>query len=73
MRRLLFLMTSADASQCLTAVGLLPIAVSGVDIDAMMQGACDAAREDVLQILRYRKRVPTQVCCNKKSSTAQQG
>lgn len=26
----------------LTAVGLLPIAVSGVDIDAMMQGAADA-------------------------------
>ena len=26
----------------LTAVGLLPIAVAGIDIDAMMQGACDA-------------------------------
>ncbi len=26
----------------LTAVGLLPIAVSGIDIDAMMKGACDA-------------------------------
>ena len=29
----------------LTAVGLLPIAVAGIDIDAMMQGAADAARE----------------------------
>ncbi len=29
----------------LTAVGLLPIAVSGVDIDALMQGASDAAVE----------------------------
>ncbi len=29
----------------LTAVGLLPIAVAGVDIDAMMQGAADAAKE----------------------------
>ena len=28
----------------LTAVGLLPIAVSGADIDAMMQGAADACR-----------------------------
>jgi len=27
----------------LTAVGLLPIAVSGIDIDALMQGAADAA------------------------------
>ncbi|MGL4373358.1 MAG: glucose-6-phosphate isomerase [Turicibacter sp.] len=29
----------------LTAVGLLPIAVSGIDIDAMMQGAADASVE----------------------------
>ncbi len=29
----------------LTAVGLLPIAVSGVDIDALMKGASDAAKE----------------------------
>ncbi|GMK46661.1 MULTISPECIES: glucose-6-phosphate isomerase [Paenibacillus] len=29
----------------LTAVGLLPIAVAGVDIDAMMQGAADASKE----------------------------
>jgi glucose-6-phosphate isomerase len=29
----------------LTAVGLLPIAVAGIDIDAMMQGAADAMRE----------------------------
>ncbi len=29
----------------LTAVGLLPIAVAGIDIDAMMQGAADASRE----------------------------
>ncbi len=29
----------------LTAVGLLPIAVSGVDTDALMQGAADAAAE----------------------------
>ncbi len=32
----------------LTAVGLLPIAVAGIDIDAMMQGAQDA-REDLAQ------------------------
>ncbi|SFE42840.1 glucose-6-phosphate isomerase [Paenibacillus catalpae] len=29
----------------LTAVGLLPIAVAGIDIDAMMQGAADASKE----------------------------
>lgn len=29
----------------LTAVGLLPIAVAGIDIDSMMQGAADASRE----------------------------
>jgi len=29
----------------LTAVGLLPIAVSGIDIDALMKGASDAAKE----------------------------
>lgn len=29
----------------LTAVGLLPIAVAGIDIDAMMKGAADAAAE----------------------------
>lgn len=29
----------------LTAVGLLPIAVSGLDIEAMMQGAADASKE----------------------------
>ena len=29
----------------LTAVGLLPIAVAGIDIEAMMQGAADAAAE----------------------------
>lgn len=29
----------------LTAVGLFPIAVAGIDIDAMMQGAADAMRE----------------------------
>ncbi len=29
----------------LTAVGLLPIAVAGIDIDQMMQGAADASRE----------------------------
>ena len=29
----------ADASQSLTAVGLLPIAVSGADIDKLMEGA----------------------------------
>ena len=29
----------------LTAVGLLPIAVSGIDIDAMMSGAADARRD----------------------------
>jgi len=29
----------------LTAVGLLPIAAAGIDIDAMMQGAADAAKE----------------------------
>ncbi len=29
----------------LTAVGLLPIAVAGIDIDAMMQGAAEAMRE----------------------------
>ncbi|MDP4133350.1 MAG: glucose-6-phosphate isomerase [Bacillota bacterium] len=29
----------------LTAVGLLPIAVAGIDIDAMMKGACDAMKE----------------------------
>lgn len=29
----------------LTAVGLLPIAVAGIDIDAMMKGAADASRE----------------------------
>ena len=29
----------------LTAVGLLPIAVSGVDIESMMQGAADASKE----------------------------
>lgn len=29
----------------LTAVGLLPIAVAGVDIDALMQGAADARKE----------------------------
>ncbi len=29
----------------LTAVGLLPIAVSGADIDAMMKGAADAAKD----------------------------
>jgi glucose-6-phosphate isomerase len=29
----------------LTAVGLLPIAVAGIDIDAMMRGAADASRE----------------------------
>lgn len=29
----------------LTAVGLLPIAVAGVDVDAMMQGAADARQE----------------------------
>ena len=29
----------------LTAVGLLPIAVSGIDIDSMMQGAAEAMRE----------------------------
>jgi len=29
----------------LTAVGLLPIAVAGIDIDAMMLGAADASRE----------------------------
>ena len=29
----------------LTAVGLLPIAVSGIDIDALMKGAADAATE----------------------------
>ncbi len=32
----------------LTAVGLLPIAVSGADIDALMQGAADA-REDAMK------------------------
>ena len=31
----------------LTAVGLLPIAVSGINIDALMQGAADAAKEYV--------------------------
>ena len=31
----------------LTAVGLLPIAVSGIDIDALMKGASDAAKEYV--------------------------
>ena len=34
----------------LTAVGLLPIAVSGADIDALMQGAADA-RKNALEIL----------------------
>ena len=29
----------------LTAVGLLPIAVAGIDIDALMQGACDALND----------------------------
>lgn len=29
----------------LTAVGLLPIAVAGIDIDAMMQGAAEASKE----------------------------
>ncbi|WP_337102826.1 glucose-6-phosphate isomerase [Paenibacillus sp. YIM B09110] len=29
----------------LTAVGLLPIAAAGIDIDAMMQGAADASKE----------------------------
>ncbi|GKU75994.1 glucose-6-phosphate isomerase [Paenibacillus sp. L3-i20] len=29
----------------LTAVGLLPIAVAGIDVDAIMQGAADAAKE----------------------------
>lgn len=29
----------------LTAVGLLPIATAGIDIDAMMQGAADASKE----------------------------
>ena len=29
----------------LSAVGLLPIAVSGTDIDMLMKGACDAAKE----------------------------
>lgn len=29
----------------LTAVGLLPIAVAGIDIDAMMKGAADASKE----------------------------
>src|SRR5690606_12889644 len=29
----------------LTAVGLLPIATAGIDIDAMMKGAADASKE----------------------------
>lgn len=37
----------------LTAVGLLPIAVAGIDIDALMQGAADAreayAKEDIFE------------------------
>ncbi|MBE5905957.1 MAG: glucose-6-phosphate isomerase [Lachnospiraceae bacterium] len=33
----------------LTAVGLLPIAVSGADIDALMQGAVDARKEAITE------------------------
>ena len=32
----------------LTAVGLLPIAVAGIDIDALMAGAADMMRECAL-------------------------
>ena len=35
----------------LTAVGLLPIAVSGADIDALMQGAADAQAEYNLSLI----------------------
>ncbi|SUN75639.1 glucose-6-phosphate isomerase [Streptococcus mitis] len=38
-------MISVDASPVLTAVGLLPIAASGADIKALMEGA-NAARKD---------------------------
>ena len=44
MKRLLFQMMLVAVTR-LTAVGLLPIAVSGLDIEAMMKGAA-AARED---------------------------
>ena len=39
MKHLLFQMMLVDVISVLTAVGLLPIAVSGIDIDEMMQGA----------------------------------
>ncbi len=42
---LLFQMTSVDVSSVLTAVGLLPIAASGADIKALMEGA-NAARKE---------------------------
>ena len=44
MRRLLFLMTLADVFLFLPAVGLLPIAVSGADIDRLMEGAAEGRR-----------------------------
>ena len=44
-KHLLFQMTLVDVFSVLTAVGLLPIAASGADIKALMEGA-NAARKD---------------------------
>jgi hypothetical protein len=38
----IYMLFTAEIPYFLTAVGLLPIAVAGIDIDAMMKGAADA-------------------------------
>ena len=45
MKPLSFLMMSVEDTPFLTAVGLLPIATAGLDIDQMMEGAAAAAEK----------------------------
>ena len=50
----------------LTAVGLLPIAVSGADIEAMMKGAADASEDFQKSELRRKSSLP--ICSSSKRS-----
>ena len=53
----------------LTAVGLLPIAVSGADIDALMQGAATAQKEFDNDDFKDKRLL--QICCNQKYALPQ--
>ena len=52
MKLSLFRMMSADGIPFMTAVGLLPIAVAGCDIQALMDGAAQAAEGLCWQTLK---------------------